>query len=356
MKLTVATPLKRWLKRVSLGVGGLLVVLLVSGMVYQEISESRDLARFPAPGALVNVAGHLMHIHCLGQGSPTVVLEQGLNGVASAWGEVHRQTALLTRVCAYDRAGLGYSEPIHRPTRAPEVAGLLGRLLESAGIDDDLILVGWSAGGVYVREFQRQNPVRAKAMLLVESSHEQQAKRYPIPPEDHGGDSTLRIASYLAPLGLVRMSGMVKSRFESFGGSDDQRARLIAIYEQSHVIGTMLRESEAFNFDIDGESPPSLGDLPLIVISRATPAGVPSSGSPEEQAYAQRHQEVEQELQRELTSLSTRGRQVVATKSGHAIHLEQPEIVIESIGELVRLVRSAGGGRSSERGDTLRSN
>lgn len=334
------TPMKRWIKWISLGVGGLLVLLLVGGLVYQEISESRDLARFPAPGELVDVDDHLMHIHCRGQGSPTVVLEQGLTGVSSAWDEIQRQIAVLTRVCAYDRAGLGYSEPIDHPTRAPEVAELLSKLLQNAGIDDDLVLVGWSAGGIYIREFYRQQPEKVRAMLFVESSHEQQARRYPDPPDgDGGGDSVLKIARYLAPFGVVRLSGMVKSRFESFGGSDDLKARLIAIYEQSHIVGTMLKESEAFNFDLDAEPPTSLGDLPLIVLSQGRPTEVSTTMSAEEQEYGRRKREVERELQRELTSLSTRGRQVIATESGHAIPSEQPELVIESTKELVQLVR-----------------
>lgn len=288
----------------------------------------------------MDVDGHSMHIHCLGQGSPTVVLEQGLTGVSSAWGEIQRQTALLTRVCAYDRAGLGYSEPIDRPTRAPEVAELLSKLLRNAGIDDDLVLVGWSAGGIYIREFFRQHPERVKAMLFVESSHEQQARRYPDPPAGRGGgDSALKIARYLAPFGLVRLSGMVKSRFESYSGSDDLKARLIAIYEQSHIVGAMLRESEAFNFDLDGDPPTSLGDLPLIVLSQGRPDEVSTTMSEEEQEYVQRKREVERELQRELTSLSTRGRQVTATESGHAIPSDQPELLIESAKELVQLVR-----------------
>ncbi len=335
-------PQRSWFKRVCLGLGGLLVFLPVAGTVYQEISETRDLARYPAPGELVEVDGHLMHVHCLGQGSPTVVLEQGLNGVAAAWGEIHEQIALVTRVCAYDRAGLGYSEPIDRPTRAPEVAELLAKLLRNAGIEDDLILVGWSAGGVYIRELYRRHPERILAMLLLESSHEQQARRYPDPPAGGGGgDSILKVARYLAPVGLVRLSGMVPNRFETFRGSNDLKARLIALYEQSHVVGTMLRESEAFNFDIDGDPPASLGDLPLIVLSAGRPAEVSETMSPETLEYVRRKREVERELQRELAELSTRGRQVIATESGHAIASDQPELVIESARELVRGVRSA---------------
>ncbi len=145
-----------------ISLGCLLIVIAVGGRIYQVISESQDLARFPAPGKLVNVGGHLMHIHCQGQGSPTVVVEQGLQGVSSAWEEIHQQIALVTKVCAYDRVGLGYSEPIDHPTRATEVAELLHKLLLGAEIEDDLVVVGWSAGGVYIREFHRLYPKKLR--------------------------------------------------------------------------------------------------------------------------------------------------------------------------------------------------
>ena len=327
------------LKWLSVVVGSLAALALVGGAIYQAISESRDLARFPAPGRLVEVDGSLMHIDCRGLGSPTVVVELGLGAVASSWDEIHQQMAPVTRVFLYDRAGLGYSEPIDHSTRAPEVAERLHRLLGNAELGDDLILVGWSAGGIYAREFYRLYPERVRAMLLVDSSHEQQAKRLPASAGE-GGDSAMKIARYLAPLGLVRLSGLVKARFESFRGPDELRARLIALYEQSHVVGTMLGESDAFNYDIDGDPPTSLGDIPLIVLSQGVPIDTSEPISSEELEFLEREREVRVELQRELTSLSTQGKQVIAAESGHAIQFDQPELLIESIEELVQVVRS----------------
>jgi len=174
-------------------------------------------------------------------------------------------------------------------------------------------------------------------MLLLDSSHEQQARRQPSSPRT-GGNPALELARYLAPLGLVRASGLVERRFESFRGPDALKARLVALYEQSHVPAAMLRESQAFDLDIDGGPPASLGDLPLIVLS----AGKPIEGESmpaAEAAYLRRKREVDLELQRELAALSTRGRQIVATRSGHGIQSDQPELVIESLRELVRQVR-----------------
>ena len=166
----------------SIGLVSLIILTLAGGLCYQVVSESDDLVRYPAPGELVAVDGQMMHINCIGQGSPIVIFELGVGSSSAAWSEVHRQVSLFTRACAYDRAGLGYSEPTDQPLRSGDVAQRLHKLLRAAKVDDDLVLVGWSAGGVYIRDFYRRYPERVEAMLFVDSSHEQQATRMPQTP------------------------------------------------------------------------------------------------------------------------------------------------------------------------------
>ncbi len=331
--------LKRLLTRLVIGGAALVAILLTAGWLYQRSAERSDLERYPPPGQLFTVDGTKMHIHCLGEGSPTVILEQGLNGTAAAWDDLHPKMAEETRVCAYDRAGLGYSEPIDRQTSAKQVAERLNELLDQASIDDNLILVGWSAGGLYGRAFQRLYPERVAAMLFIDSSHEEQGRRYPSHPSAGGGRAFLQLASYLAPVGLLRMSGLVEQRFQSYRGSEASKERLVALYLQSHVAGTMLRESDAFDLDLDSDPPTSLGDLPLIVLSQGHPADASIPDSPEEAEYEKRRREVEDELQRELAQLSTQGRQIVATESGHGIHRDQPHLVLDALRELIERVR-----------------
>jgi len=309
--------------------GTLLIVTILGGRVYQMRSEAADMAQFPAPGKLVDIDGHLMHIHCRGEGSPTVIMEQGLQGVSTAWDDITKETSSLTTVCAYDRVGLGYSEPIGHATRASEVAELLNKLLAGAGVDDEVVLVGWSAGGVYIREYHRLYPDMTRAMLLVESGHEQQQRRL---PQSSGSDpnATLKIARLLAPIGLVRLSGIVKRQIGYSPVPDHLKPRLIALYEQSHVFQTMLNESESFTLDTQSKQPPaSLGDLPLIVLTGG------------EQASSAEEQEARDQMQRELVALSTNSKQVIAAKSGHGIPYDQPELLIGSVKELVALVRES---------------
>jgi len=317
------------LKRLLIIIGVTLIVAIVGGRIYQVTSEAADMARFPAPGKMVDVDGHLMHIHCRGKGSPTVIIEQGLQGVSTAWDDITKEISSFTSVCAYDRVGLGYSEPIEHATRASEVAELLNRLLAGAGVNDEIVLVGWSAGGVYIREYYRLYRDETRAMLFVDSAHEQQQNRL---PQSSGGDpnAMLRIARFLAPIGLVRLSGIVKQQIEYSPAPKQLKSRLIALYEQSHVIQTMLNESESFTLDTQSEQPPaSLGNLPLIVLSRG------QQGAPPEEQRAR------DAMQQELVALSANGKQVIAAESGHGIQYDQPELLIDSVRELVELVRES---------------
>jgi len=322
----------RILKWLLVSVAGIVVVALIAGLVYQEISESRDLERYPLPGRMVDVDGRLMHIDCIGEGSPTVILELGVGSASVSWYDIHRRLSEITTTCAYDRAGLGYSEPIDQPKRATAIAERLHKLLRNAEIDDELVLVGWSAGGVYVREFFQRYPENVRGMLLVDSSHEQQANRMP-QTSGGGADPALEIAKQLAPFGLVRLSGILRQRVASSRASDDAKAYLNVTYHLSHVLDTVSEESAAFNLDIDADHPPSpIGDLPLIVLTQ----GAPDEDSGTSREQLQQERDARMRLQRELAALSTSGKQIIAEESGHNIHADQPQLVIDAVKELVR--------------------
>jgi hypothetical protein len=187
-------------------------------------------------------------------------------------------------------------------------------------------------------------------MLFVDSSHEQQTNRLPHSPKS-GPNYTLEVAKYLAPIGLVRLSGIVKGQIERSPVPDRLKPRLIAIYSQSHIIQTMLNESEAFTLDIESSQPPaSLSDLPLIVLTAGKSDQEP--GPDMSAAYLEQRRKVWNELQRELTALSSTGKQIVANESGHAMHFDQPALLIASVNELVQEVRAQR--QQAESGDALR--
>ena len=134
------------------------IVLALVGMIYENISEARDRRFNPEDGRRYDVGGFKMHIDCTGEGSPTVILESGLGDTYVSWRKVQPQIAKFTRVCSYDRAGLGYSDSSSQPRTSKVIAGELHALLKAAGIAPPYVLVGHSMGGYDVRLYASLYP------------------------------------------------------------------------------------------------------------------------------------------------------------------------------------------------------
>src|SRR5215207_9769188 len=141
--------LRSWIRRGLVWMIAGLLTLAVIGAIYQAIATQIDQRTYPPPGEMVDVGTHSLHINCLGQGSPTVILESGLGTMSADWANVQPQVAKTTRVCSYDRAGTGWSERGPTPRDPKQIAGELHTLLANAGIDGPCVLVGQSFGGLW---------------------------------------------------------------------------------------------------------------------------------------------------------------------------------------------------------------
>ena len=318
--------------RIMLGLVALAVVSLAGGWTYQRMSERRDDRRYPPPGELHTVNGRLMHIHCRGSGSPTIVVEQGIGGPSIDWNEINERMAATTRVCDYDRAGMGYSQPAYQPTRSADVVRNLHGLLHESGIDGDLVFVAWSAGGLYVREYYRQFPAQVKGMVLVDTPHEQTIQRMPAQPSNAENLDRLRRQYFLAHFGWLRLSGEIEGQYAQHPPREEDRNRLIAIFQKTHTYRTLADEGEGLELDLAvGAAPPSLGNLPLVVIAEGKPR----------HPYMQQNLALWHQLQQELAGLSTDGRLVIAGNSAHFIHRSEPEIIVKAVNDVVESVRAA---------------
>jgi hypothetical protein len=127
-------------------------------------------AHNPVPGNFYSVNGRQMHIYCSGAGSPTVVIETGASASWLGWQGVQPQLAQVTRVCTYDRAGHGWSEPRPGPRDAETTVRELHGLLDQAGVQRPLVLAGHSLGGLLVREYAREFPAEVVGAVLIDSS------------------------------------------------------------------------------------------------------------------------------------------------------------------------------------------
>jgi len=148
----------RWLKRAVLMLIALALLLGLAGITYQAACTARDARRFPPPGRLVNVDGHRLHAYCTGEGSPTVILEAGWSDCWLNWHLVQPEVAKFTRVCSYDRAGMGWSDAGPYPRTSGQIVREMHALLSNAGIPGPYVLVGHSFGGFNVRLFAQEHP------------------------------------------------------------------------------------------------------------------------------------------------------------------------------------------------------
>jgi hypothetical protein len=204
-----ATQPHRWLRRIVLGLAAVAVLLAATGAFYQSLSERRERRAHPRPGQLIDIGGYKLHINCTGQGSPAVILDSGLGDTHISWRKVQPPIAQFTRVCSYDRAGLGYSESSPRSSTSQDFAEELHTLLHNAGISPPYILVGHSMGGFDVRLFASLYRSEVAGMVLVDSSHPEQQKRFP--PALNDLDATwLReqeFFEFAMPFGIPRLLG-----------------------------------------------------------------------------------------------------------------------------------------------------
>jgi pimeloyl-ACP methyl ester carboxylesterase len=215
---------------------------------------------------MVNVNGHLMHINCVGRGSPTVILESGLGNMSADWANIQPEVAKTTRVCSYDRAGTGWSEPGPTPRDPKQIAHELHTLLGKAGIDGPYVLVGQSFGGLYVRMYADLYPKEIAGMVLVDSSHPDMWTR--MPPEVAAALRPpawqMRAMAYLARLGVTRLSG---GDMSECGLPVRQCKEEQAYFATAQYLVTKRQEMYAPERDAQVRATGDLGDKPLVVLT-----------------------------------------------------------------------------------------
>jgi pimeloyl-ACP methyl ester carboxylesterase len=197
-----------WTVRILLGLLALIVLLALGGASYEAIMAAGDGKRYPPPGQLVDVGGYRLHLHCIGQGGPTVVLDAGLGGFSLDWGAVQTHIAMSTRVCAYDRAGLGWSDPGPTPRSPQQFASELHALLTNGGVEGPYVLVAHSLSGKTARLFASQHPDDVAGMVLVDAGHEfVDDHRAPeqLTAEDAERRQFQNMIKWMARFGLVRL-------------------------------------------------------------------------------------------------------------------------------------------------------
>jgi pimeloyl-ACP methyl ester carboxylesterase len=145
------------------------VFVALIGATYQGVTTALERRQFPRPGRMVDIGEYQLHIVCSGAGSPVVVLEAPAAGLSAAWGWVQPALATHTRVCSYDRAGLGWSETQEHDFDPGRATDDLHRLLENAGEEGPYVLVGQGLGSSLAQVFAGRFPQAVRGLVLVDA-------------------------------------------------------------------------------------------------------------------------------------------------------------------------------------------
>ena len=306
------------------------------------------MAAIPPPGKLVDLAGFRLHLHCTGAGSPSIVLDAALGAASLSWSLVQPELAKLSRVCSYDRAGFGWSDAGPMPRTAGRIAEELRTLLDRGGVPPPFLLVGHSFGGLVVEIFAQRFRREMAGMVLVDPAHAEDWVR-PAPKEQVLIDRGVRLCRYgviAARIGLARLvtmlvrsgqltmaRGLVKAASRGALSKQDEailapvwklppdvRAPLAHVWSKPRffqALGSQIGSISVSAAQVLEATAGGFGDLPLITISSTNPGD-----------YRVRQQDA-------LAARSTRGRHIRASKSGHWIPLDQPEVVIDAVKEIL---------------------
>jgi pimeloyl-ACP methyl ester carboxylesterase len=324
-----------WIKSVL--VGFLIFLVLLVGTVFAggAIVRARIRPHYPPPGQMVDVGGYKLHIHCQGEGSPTVVLLSGSGVPSLYYWLVQNETARTTRVCFYDRAGYAWSEKGRGDLSPLGQVDDLEALLSNAGIEPPYVLAGHSYGGYIARLYAYSHPSDVAGLVMIDSAHEDQWTSYPQPIRESaeqmysGPDKPFNVflMGFLRSLqALLPIDNPMAEYFPP-----DVAETLTAV-QKLHPLILYTVKVEVSEMAL-GKAPrvTDLGDIPMIVITHGVP--IELMGQTEEANAS--FERVNLEMQTRLLSLSTRSKQVFAEQSNHdEIPVKQADLVIEAIQEV----------------------
>jgi pimeloyl-ACP methyl ester carboxylesterase len=307
-----------------------MLALASIGAGYETLREATDATAYPMPGQLIDVGGHRLHLHCTGSGTPTVVLEPGGGEMSSNLGWIAPAVARDTRVCVYDRAGRGWSEPADTAQDGAQIATELHTLLQRGRVPGPYVLAGHSFGGLYVLTFAARYPDEVAGMVLVDSTAPASAAKPGATSPGDGGSYDIMgrvsaLVSASARLGLGRLYGQFAFGSLPPRSRDEVRASIATASNLRSTIDEFVQANASM------EQAAALGDFadkPLVVLT----AG---SGSDATHSAAQNH----------LAALSTNSVHRVIDGATHEALIADEQgatATTQAILDVVSSVRSPG--------------
>ena len=328
---------------------------MVAGLVCESVASRRGARRHPPPGELIDADGERLHVVCAGAGRPVVLFEAGIAASSLSWTRVQPEVARFARACAYDRAGLGWSDPATNARRVDRMIAELRSVAAHVAPSQPVVLVGHSFGVFLALVYAMRYPADVAGLVLLDPPTEWQNVTATQARVLWGGIQLSRFGGLLARVGIVRASlalltggapGVARTFLRVFGPAATRTVEHLVgevrkLPPDVHpVVQTLWCQPKCFRGMAQhlaalreagnaAAAVTALPDLPLVVVSaRDQPAHILAA-----------HQA--------LALQSRHGRHVVATKSGHWMLFDEPELVVESVRNVVDLAATLRAGLRS---------
>lgn len=292
----------------------LLMLLLLTALV--SVAAAADKTY---PGELYDIGTHRLHMHCMGEGSPTIVIDSGAGGFSLEWINIQNNLAEHTRICSYDRAGYGFSDPGPLPRTSAQITFELRKLLDAANVAGPYVLVGHSFGGYNIRYFASLYPDEVVGMVLVDASHPEQFNTEEFKHVKLGTDNKEpkpmhKRVRMIRP--VIAPNFPEQNRMQAYMLMMSMKSRMTVIDELDNMeySARQIMQHEEFK----------AFEFPLVIITRGKRVWPNTEmGDRREQQWTW--------LQNDLENISTQSYHFIARNSGHIVHLDEPELVSSNI-------------------------
>ena len=299
---------------------------LLAGMFFSATAASAQGVSNDHVGRMVRLSdGRRINLRCVGEGSPTVVFEGGYAADSQAWYKVQPQIAKTRRACSYDRAGYGLSDPGLEPRDGAAVAKDLDQTLRAAKVAGPYIVVGHSAGALYMRLFAARRPRDVVGMVMVDPSIEHQDRR--MEAVFGPGAGSLKGAHDRAVLCAAAADKKALP-------SPDPALKACGVTTSAANWRTQLSEADTLwraTSDEVAATPLRCATLPIIVL---TADGSFATAPPQVRAQVEA---LWRRWHQETAALSTRGQERVVARSSHLMMLDRPDAIVDAIGEILKV-------------------
>ncbi|HET9743732.1 MAG TPA: alpha/beta hydrolase [Terriglobales bacterium] len=308
----------RWLRKIAVALACLLIAAAAIGYIGDRMATARERAAHPPSGKLVDIGGYRIHLYCSGSGSPTVLLDAGFFDSLEQWKLVQPELAKNTRVCAYDRAGMGWSDPSPYPQTARQIAKEFHAALVAAGEHGPYVVVGHSIAGLYARLFADEFPHEVVGLVLEDSVSPDECDTFPTQCPDR--PFLFGAVEFASNFGLTRVLPFCHQT----GARPDCAKYIHAVLEQAKYTKESHEQAKQIR---------NYGALPVLVLAHDPKIGLDKPPDP-------MHEIAWTKWQQQLAHLSSDSTLIVVPGVGHEIQTQRPEMVVHAIEALIQRTKA----------------